>query len=343
MMKTVILSATAAFALAAADARPARADGAADFYRSRTLAIVVGFGAGGSYGIYGRLLAEAMHKYMPGHPTVTAQFMPGGGGLRAMNYLYNAAPKDGTYIGIGIPQLAFNQLIFAKGIKYDMRHFGYIGRIADDDVVFMLRSDAPGGGTLAGAKRQQVVVGGSGKGTHTYIIPAVMNRLVGTKFKIVLGYKGSDAEWLALERNEIQGMTGAWLNWQSAKQAWIDRKFITPIVVVGTSRNPDLPEVPLLSELARNQSDRQVLEFITAPTAVGRAVLAPPNVPADRLAALRTAFEHAVKDKVFLADADKVKLPVRAASGPEVQAAVLKSLDATPALVKRVKDVLDLE
>ena len=341
MIRKRVLAAVAIFAIALATGSGANADSVEDFYKNKTLTIVVGFGAGGSYGIYGRLLANAMRKYVPGNPAVTPQFMPGGGSLKAINYLYNAAPQDGTYIGMGIPQLAFNQLIFTKGIKFDMRHFSYIGRLADDEVVFMVRSDAPGGGTVAGAKERQVVVGGSGKGTHTYMIPAAMNRLVGTKFKIVLGYKGAEAEWLAMERNEIQGMTGAWLNWQSAKQDWIDKKFIRPIVVVGMSPNPDLPNVPLLIDLAVNASDRQVLEFISSPTQIGRSVLAPPNVPAARVAVLRAAFQKAVKDKDFLAGAEKVSLPVRAASGDEIQAAVQKVLSSSPELVKRVKDVLD--
>ena len=198
-------------------AQDAKADSAADFYKGKTVNILVGFGSGGSYGVYARLLADAFARHIPGNPKVIPQFMPGGGSRKAINFLYNAAPRTGTHVGMGIPQLAFNQLIFPKGIKFDMRKFNFIGRITDGNVIFMLRSDAPGGGTLAGAMKSQVIIGGSGKGTHTYMIPAVMNSLLGTKFKIVLGYKGSRAEWLAMERNEIHGMTGSWLNWKSRK------------------------------------------------------------------------------------------------------------------------------
>ncbi len=141
----------------------ATAAGVADFYKDKTVTIIVGFGAGGSYGIYARLLSNAFAKYIPGNPTVTPQYMPGGGSRKAINYLYNVAPRNGAVLGMGIPQLAFNQLIFPKGIKFDMRNFNIIGRLTDGNVIFMLRSDSPGGGSLAGAKRIQVVIGAAAK------------------------------------------------------------------------------------------------------------------------------------------------------------------------------------
>ncbi len=328
----------------------ATAAGVADFYKDKTVTIIVGFGAGGSYGIYARLLSNAFAKYIPGNPTVTPQYMPGGGSRKAINYLYNVAPRNGAVLGMGIPQLAFNQLIFPKGIKFDMRNFNIIGRLTDGNVIFMLRSDSPGGGSLAGAKRIQVVIGGSGKGTHTYMIPAVMNSLLGTKFKIILGYRGSRAEWLAMERNEIHGMTGSWLNWKSRKSDWIKSKFITPIVEVGLKKTPgipgvapDLPGVPLLKDLGKTKADRELLTFFSTPTQIGRALLAPPDVPEDRLAALRKAFFAAMKDPKFLAGAKKSNLPVRPASGDVVQAAVQKALASPPALIARAKKALGVK
>ena len=331
-------------------AQDAKADSAADFYKGKTVNILVGFGSGGSYGVYARLLADAFARHIPGNPKVIPQFMPGGGSRKAINFLYNAAPRTGTHVGMGIPQLAFNQLIFPKGIKFDMRKFNFIGRITDGNVIFMLRSDAPGGGTLAGAMKSQVIIGGSGKGTHTYMIPAVMNSLLGTKFKIVLGYKGSRAEWLAMERNEIHGMTGSWLNWKSRKADWIKTKFITPIVEVGMKKTPGvpgvppaLPGVPLLKDLGKTKADRELLAFISSPTEIGRALLAPPGVPADRLAALRQAFRATMKDPSFLAGAKRSRLPVRPASGAVIQAAVQKALASPPALIKRAKAALGVK
>ena len=328
----------------------ARADSAADFYSGKRVTILVGFGSGGSYGIYARMLADAFAKHIPGNPTVVPQFMPGGGSRKAINYLYNVAPRNGTYVGMGIPQLAFNQLIFPKGIKFDMRKFNFIGRLTDGNVVFMLRTDTPGGATISGAQKNQVIIGGSGKGTHTYMIPAIMNSLLGTKFKIILGYKGSRAEWLAMERNEIHGMTGSWLNWKSRKSNWIKTKFITPIVEVGLHKTPGtpgvppaLPGVPLLKDLGKTKADRDLLEFISSPTQIGRALLAPPEVSKDRLAALRKAFSATMTDAKFLAAAKKTKLPVRPAPGSVIQAAVQKVLASSPALIKRAKTALGVK
>jgi len=324
--------------------------GVGDFYKKKTVTIIVGFGAGGSYGIYARLLSNAFKKYIPGNPTVKPQYMPGGGSRKAINYLYNVSPRNGTVLGMGIPQLAFNQLIFPKGIKFDMRKFNIIGRLTDGNVIFMLRSDSPGGGTLAGAKRKQVIIGGSGKGTHTYMIPAAMNTLVGTKFKIILGYKGSRAEWLAMERNEIHGMTGSWLNWKSRKSDWIKSKFITPIVEVGLKKTPgipgvapDLPGVPLLKDLGKTKADRELLTFISTPTQIGRSLLAPPDVPKERLAVLRKAFFAAMKDPELLAGAKKTHLPIRPATGEFVQAAVQKALASPPSLIARTKKALGVK
>lgn len=349
--KRVIRTSSALCLLLGVVAAPAAtAAGVADFYKNKTVTILVGFGSGGSYGVYARLLANAFAKYIPGKPKVIPQYMPGGGSRKAINYLYNVAPRNGTVLGMGIPQLAFNQLIFPKGIKFDMRKFNFIGRLTDGNVIFMLRSDSPGGGTLAGAKEKQVVIGGSGKGTHTYMIPAVMNSLLGTKFKIILGYKGSRAEWLAMERGEIHGMTGSWLNWKSRKSEWIKSGFITPIVEVGLKKTPgipgvapDLPGVPLLKDLGKTKADRELLTFISTPTQIGRALLAPPGVPKDRLAALRTAFFAAMKDPKFLAGAKKSNLPVRPASGDVVQAAVRKALAAPPELIARAKKALGVK
>lgn len=327
-----------------------KAEPATEFYRGKTVTILIGFGAGGSYGIYARLIADSFARHIPGNPKVVPQFMPGGGSRKAINYLYNVAPRNGTYLGMGIPQLAFNQLIFPKGIKFDMRKFNFIGRVTDGNVIFMLRTDTPGGATLAGAQKNQVIIGGSGKGTHTYMIPAIMNSLLGTKFKIVLGYKGSRAEWLAMERNEIHGMTGSWLNWKSRKADWIKTKFITPIVEVGMNKTPGvpgvppaLPGVPLLKDLGKTKADRDLLAFISSPTQIGRALLAPPDVPADRLAALSKAFWATMKDAKFLAGAKKTKLPVRPAPGSVIQAAVQKVLASPPELVARAKKALGVK
>lgn len=317
----------------------ARADAIADFYRGKQMTIVVGFGAGGGYDRYSRLVAKHIVRFLPGNPTMVPQFMPGGGSLKMANYLYNVAPRDGSIIGMHSPVLPIFQLVRSKGFKLDVRNFIYIGSLATQNHVMMVRADH-GVKTLEDAKKKEVIVSSTGRSSPTFIYPTIMNSVLGTKFKVVTGYKGSSAGRLAMERGEVHGLTSGWISWKANVPHWIESKFMIPLVEVAPANSPDLKGVPLLQNLAKNADERKLLEFISSPAATGRAVALPPNVPKARVAALRAAFDKMVKDKAFLAAAKKRRVAIEPMQGVKVQARIRAAVSISPALIKQAKTAL---
>jgi tripartite-type tricarboxylate transporter receptor subunit TctC len=317
-------------------ASSANAGAPTDFYTGKTITVVVATGEGGGYSTYARMAAQFMPAHLPGHPTFIVQHMPGAGGVKAANYLYNAAPRNGTYLGALLESAAMAQLLNDTGIKYDMAKFAAIGSMVIDNPVLMVLTST-GVSDIEAARRKTVIVGSSGKASQNYINPAFANAFAGTKFKIVLGYKGSASAELAMERGEVQAYSGTWISWKVGHMAWLKEKKITPLFQVGTRKETGLPNVPLLSELGLNDSDKAVLAFISSPGAVGRSLFAPPGVPARRIAELRKAFLATMKDPGLLALAAKRRTVVDPTPGETVQASVEKIAAAAPAVVKRAK------
>jgi tripartite-type tricarboxylate transporter receptor subunit TctC len=321
-------------------ATSARADEVADFYKGNTLTVIVGFGAGGGYGTYARLIGQYMGKFLPGKPSFVPQFMPGGGSLKMANYMYNIAPKNGTFIGMASPVLPVFQLIRSKGFKMDVREFSYIGRMATQKHVMMVRSDT-GIKSIEDIKKMEVTAAASGKGSPTFIFPKMMNALLGTKFKVITGYKGSAGGRLALEQGEAKSMTSGWISWKANSPQWIKSKFIIPVVELGLDKSPDVPkDVPLILDLAKNDSDRDFIKFMMGPTVTGRSLFGPPGIPQARLAALRTAYDRMVRDPAFLRDAKKRRLEIHPMGGAEVTRRIIATASASPAIVKRAKAAL---
>lgn len=314
----------------------ANADAAADFYTGKTVTVIVATGEGGGYSTYARMAAQFMPKHVPGNPAFVVQHMPGAGGVKAANYLYNAAPKNGTYLGALLESTAMSQLVTGTGIKYNATKFAAIGSMVIDNPVLMALSSA-GVATAEAARSKTVIVGSSGKASQNYINPAFANAFAGTKFKIVLGYKGSASVALAMERGEVQAYSGTWISWKVGHMAWLKEKKIVPLFQVGTRKETDLQDVPLLSELGLNDTDKAVLAFISSPGAVGRALFAPPGVPAERIVALRTAFLATMKDPDLLALAAKRRAVIAPTPGEIVQASVEKVIAAPADIVKRAK------
>lgn len=318
----------------------ARADEIADFYRGNTLTVIVGFGAGGGYGTYARLIGQYMGKFLPGKPNFVPQFMPGGGSLKMANYMYTIAPKNGTFIGMASPVLPVFQLIRSKGFKMDVRDFSYIGRMATQKHVMMVRADT-GITSIDDIKKTEVTASASGKGSPTFIFPKMMNALLGTKFKVITGYKGSAGGRLALEQGETKAMTSGWISWKATSPQWIKNRFIIPVVELGLERSPDLPKsVPLIIDLAKNDADRDFIKFMMGPTVTGRSLFAPPAIPKARLAALRTAYDKMVRDRAFLREAKKRRLEIHPMSGAEVTRRIIATASASPDIVKRAKAAL---
>lgn len=321
----------------------ARADAVADFYRDRTVTMAVATGAGSAYGLHGRLLAEAIKNRIPGRPNVVLQFMPGGGGAKMANYIYNVAPKDGSYIGFPLKYIAVNQALGRKGLKYDAAKFGYIGSLGPiNSVVAILKEKSPAY-TIEGVLQKQVIMGATGKSSETFITPTLMNNLLGTKFKLVTGYRGMKGVNLAVQRGEVHGRAGSWDSLKSGNAQWLDENKVSLIALSGRARNWDLRNVPTLIELAKTKEQKSVLSFFANGNAVGWLFITPPGVPADRLKALQAAFDQTVKNPAYIAAVKGRNLDVQPKSGEKVQALIGETLKVTPGQLAKIKAAMGLK
>ena len=339
MNKKLAFSAVGLLALlAAAHPTDARAQSAAGFYSGKTINILIGAGEGGAYSLYGQLAAEYLRKLLPGNPTVIVQSMPGAGGIKATDFLANVAPKDGTSLGMLLDLAAATQVLQPRAVRYDLSKFSVVGSFVTDNPVVMVRADT-GVRSFADMKKKSIIVGASGKGSQTYVHPVLLKDVLGADIKIVTGYRGSADISLALERGEVQGQSATWVSWQARHIDWIKKGQIIPIVQVGLKKETGLPDVPLMLELATADEDRQVLELMSSGSQIGRALFAPPGVPADRIAALQAAFDTMVNDPGFREAAAKRKLVVAPTRGTEVQGIIRKVVSYAPAVIERARAV----
>jgi tripartite-type tricarboxylate transporter receptor subunit TctC len=316
---------------AATASMPAASDEVADFFSGKTIRFTLGAGAGGGYHLYSQTLAEHMAQYVPGKPTIVIVNMPGSGGVKASNYVYNAAPRDGTTILMPFWTHPVFQLIRPKGIKFDMSKMHWIGGMAAlNSAITTLSSAAK---TIEDAKSKQIIMAASGKGSETYIFPQLANALFGTKFKIVTGYSGTRTMTIAMERGEAQGRGGSWQSWAVIRPAWHKEGKIRVLAQAGIKRLKAIGYAPLLSEIAKKE-DLPVVKLLSVPVTMARITGTPPGVPAARIAAFRAAFDKTMKDPAFLAAAEKRKMDLDYMSGAEVQQNIAE-------LVKTPKDVLE--
>jgi tripartite-type tricarboxylate transporter receptor subunit TctC len=321
---------------------PAQADAVADFYKGKTITLVSAGEAGGAHGTYAQVITAHIKKHIPGNPTVVVQYMLGAGGNQAANYLYNVAPKDGTVIGLPLQDLIFNARIGVQAVKYDAAKVHYLGG-ADVTRTTVSVMKASGILTLEDARQKEVLMGSTGKSGQTYIIPMVLNALLGTKFRPVIGYQGINFIHLAMERGELHGSAASWPTIAAAKKSWVEKGLIANLVTVAMEREPELPDVPALSELVTSEADRALIPLLAGSAALGRAWIAFGDVPDDRLAALRDAWTKTMADPAFRADAEQRGLALNPVSW-QVQQDLTKQILATPdATVARLKDILGLE
>ncbi len=324
-------------------ASAASADATSDFYRGKTVTIVTATGAGSAYGIHGRLLSDAIRQYIPGKPNVVIQFMPGGGGAKQANYLYNVAPKDGTWIGFPLKYIAISQMLGRKGLKYDAAKFRYLGSLGPiNSAVAILKDKAPAT-TIEAVMKTEIIMGSTGKSSETYITPTLMNNLLGTKFKIVTGYRGMKGITLAVERGEVHGRAGSWDSLKAAQPHWLDSNRVSIIAISGMSRNWDLRNVPTLIELAKTPEQKEILTFFGAGNAVGWLFITPPNVPANRVAALRAAFDKTMGNAGYRAKVKARKLDLQPKTGAEVRRLIDKTLSATPETMKKIMAAMGMK
>jgi tripartite-type tricarboxylate transporter receptor subunit TctC len=306
----------------------------ADFYRGRTVELFIGTSVGGGYDAYGRMLARYIGKYIPGNPTVIPKNMEGAGSMRLASYLYNAAPKDGSTFGTINRGTGFDPLLGNKGAQFDATRFNWIGS-TNNEVSVCVAWHTTGIATFDDARKRELVVGATGPSADTYQFPKITNAVLGTKFKIVTGYPGGNDVDLAMERGEVQGRCGwSWTSVKGLHQPWLDRKTINILYQMGLSKHRDLPNIPLVIDLAKTDDERAILKLIFARQVMAWPFLAPPGVPSERVELLRTAFSETMKDKDFLAEADKAGLEITPVAGEQIQKLV-EEVYATPAAVAR--------
>ena len=321
----------------AGPATSAWAQASSDYCQGRVLTLVVGSPPGGGYDSYGRLAAAHLGKFMPGGCAIVVQNMPGAGSLKAANYLFQQAPGDGLTIGMIQPNLILNQAFHDENVKYDLRKFYWIGRLATSIETTIVWRPSPVN-TIEDAKAQQITLAAATANGLTAGFPRVMNAVVGTKFKIIPGYGGMAAIALALERGEVQGghMTGAML--LGEKRDWLTQNKLAILVQYSRTRNAELPSVPAMVEFAKAPEQKKILSLFAALTDLDRSLVAPPGVAKDRVAVLRAAFAAMAKAPEFRADAEKRKMELDIASGEEVERLIGSSLEISPSLAKTAEE-----
>jgi tripartite-type tricarboxylate transporter receptor subunit TctC len=316
----------------------AAAETVAEFYAGKTFTIVVGSDVGGGYDTNARLLSRHIGKFIPGNPTVIVQNRPGAGSITAANYIYNAAPKDGTTIGMVQRGIPLFKLTNQPGVQYDPEKYTWIGNMSSEVGVSMVWHTSPAQKT-EDLFTQEIVVGGSGSGAENETGPRLLNAVLGTKFKVIGGYKSQTEALLAMERGELAGIGSmSWPSVKTSKAEELKSGKVRILMQNGLKRDKDLPNVPLSLELAKTDADRQALEFYFTQNTIARPIMAPPGVPADRVAALRAAVMAMAKDQAFKDDAAKLGLDSDPIGGEEVQRIVEKLVKTPADVVKRVSD-----
>ncbi len=335
LIGTALISGVCAFGLSISVSA-----GVADFYKGNTVKIYVGAGAGGGYGFFGRAFGKFYGQYIPGKPNVIVINKPGAGGTKMTNWAYNVAPKDGSIVGMPLMTVATNQHLRAKKIKYDATKLNWIGNM-ERSIAVLFTWHTSKTKSIEDARKRVTTMGGSGKSSPIYQNIILANRLLGTKFKVVLGYKGADRA-LAIERGEVEGSFSTLQNFRAMTPHWFkDGKNPLNIMVQNANeRTKELPNVPTTIELAKNDADKEVFRYMMLQSLTGRSVFAPPGVPAKRVDALRRAFDKTMKDKGFVAMIARANLKLTTNTGEEVTKAVSKLVSTPPTVVKRIKKLI---
>jgi tripartite-type tricarboxylate transporter receptor subunit TctC len=311
---------------------------AADFYQGKQITIVVGFSAGGTYDATARLFARHLGKHLSGNPTVIVRNMPGAGSITATMHVYTAAPKDGTELGVVGGGTVLEPLLLNPQAKYNPERFNWLGGRTQDTFLCVVWHTVPVK-TIDDVKKRETVVGSTGPGSRTLTFPKALNELIGTKFKIVTGYPGGNDISLALERGEVEGYCGWSIDSiRSRAPQWLTDGTIRPLAQFTLSK-PELANVPLGRDLVPTETGRQAIDFFTADSLFAWPLMAPPDLPAERVAELRTAFDAMTKDPQFLADAGKQNLEVNPVSGSAMQEFIARLYATPPEVLEVVRKI----
>jgi tripartite-type tricarboxylate transporter receptor subunit TctC len=316
---------------------PARADPVADFYNGKTVYLLIGVGVGGEYDLQARLVARHLGKHIPGNPAIVPQNMTGASGLKEFNYLANVAPKDGTYLGIIQNALPAMQAVGLDGVQFDATKFFWLGTMAPV-VETMAVWHTTGVTSIEGARQKQIVAGSTARGSITYTYAAMMNEFLGTRFKIVTGYTGGNQINLAMERGEVEARNNSWSSWKVTHPAWLAEKKIAVIAQAGP-RAADLA-APSVEDLVP-AADRPLIELVVSGTQLGRPLAITPGVPAERVAALRAAFDATMQDSEFLAEAKALNFDVEPVRGEDMQNIIAKIMATPKDIAAKAKHLLE--
>ncbi|HWG03812.1 MAG TPA: tripartite tricarboxylate transporter substrate-binding protein [Beijerinckiaceae bacterium] len=308
----------------------------ADLFARKTITVYIGNTTGGSYDLYGRMVARFLGKHLPGKPNVVAENMPGAGTIKCANFIYSAAPKDGTALGIVTETLALEQALANPTVQYDATKFTWIGRAASSNNIHMMWHTSKVQ-SIEDAKLYEAPVAGTGPGNIAEEVPTLLNSLIGTKFKIISGYPASNEAMLAMERGEVEGAGSSWAAVKTEKKDWLAEKKIKIILQDVPERAADLPDVPTIVEVGRTPDEKQLLGLYASGGAIGRAFLAPPGLSDEVTQALRTGFNEMVKDPEMIDAMKKADLDLEPLPGETLQKTTVKILDIPDAVKNRAK------
>lgn len=309
-----------------------------EFYRGKKVTIVVGSDVTGEHDAAARLLSRHLPKHIPGHPTVVVQNMPGASGIKSANYLYAIAARDGSVLATFNKSMPLYQATGMANVNYKAQEFNWIGSMSHSNAVVVVAART-GVRTLADATGREVVMGSIGAGGTMSTYPLLLNNTFGTRFRLVQGYAGGQIVDLALDRGEIDGRGSyTWRDLRVKRADWLKTKKINILLQFGLEREPDLREVPALIDLARNETERAVFTFISSDIPIGKSFVMPPGVPAERIAALRQAFDATIRDRDFLADAKAADADIELTSGVQIERLVNQIVGTSPAIVQTAQE-----
>jgi tripartite-type tricarboxylate transporter receptor subunit TctC len=324
-----VLSVLAAVSFAA----PARGEGAEEFFKGKQIALIIGYNPGGTYDIYARLAANLLPKYIPGQPRIVPQNMPGVGSAKAGDYLFNQASRDGLTFGVIGQQLVVSQVLGDASVKFDIAKFNWLGRFTPGGEVTAIWHTSPTK-TLADAMQRETTLAATSAGSSSDSFPLLMNRLAGTNFKIIRGYSGVSGTILAMERGETEGAHATVEQLLYARRDWLRDKKAAVLVQYTMERHPAFADAPAMGEFGRTPLDKEVLALFAGTADIGRAMMMPPGIPADRLAVLRKAFDTMLKDPAFQQEIEQRNLEFGPMSGAELQKRVAAMLSVSPEVVR---------
>lgn len=339
-MKRIIASCAASAAIAVASGNAARAE--APSFAGKTLTLMAHTPPGGGYDAYVRLLSRHLGRFLPGNPNAVVVNKPGAGGYTAANHLGSIAPRDGTFLALVQQSILLDEALGKSVMQVSLRDVNWIGNLSQSNNLLAVWSAAPVK-TIEAARDRETTVGASGANSTAAQLPAILNAMLGTRFRVIHGYEGGAAIDLAMQRGEVEGRgSNTWASYKSTSAALISEGKLRFLVQVGRRKEPDLPNVPLLTDLVKGDvSKEQAASFVSLAFSISRPLAAPPRVSADAVSALRRAFDAAVRDASFLDDAAKTSLDVDPMTGEEVETGVQGVLKTPPAVVNALRAVFE--